>query len=130
MKTAMQELLEEVINAREIAMGVDFRSALDFVRDAIEQDYLEKEKEEMCDFVEHCNNRHRDFIDGDILQREYEGSIDDMFEWRYADKATRAKIIRERNKFWKEADDMRREREKKFEQEANAKPETFNTKDK
>jgi len=45
MKTPMQELLEEVINAREIAMGVDFRSALDFVRDAIEQDYLEKEKE-------------------------------------------------------------------------------------
>ena len=45
MKTPMQELLEEVINAREIAMGIEFRSALDFVRDAIEQDYLEKEKE-------------------------------------------------------------------------------------
>ena len=43
----MQELLEEVINAREIAMGIDFRSALDFVRDAIEQDYLEKEKESL-----------------------------------------------------------------------------------
>ena len=52
MKTPMQELLEEVINAREIAMGVDFRSALDFVRDAIEQDYLEKEKEVMCKFAE------------------------------------------------------------------------------
>ena len=45
MKTPMQELLKEVINAREIAMGIDFRSALDFVRDAIEQDYIEKEKE-------------------------------------------------------------------------------------
>ena len=47
MKTPMQELLKEVINAREIAMGIDFRSALDFVRDAIEQDYLEKEKDVM-----------------------------------------------------------------------------------
>jgi len=121
MKTPMQELLEEVINAREIEMGIDFRSALDFVRDAIEQDYLEKEKEEMCKFVEYCNDRHREFIDGDILQREYEGSIDDMFEIRYSDKATRAKIIRERKKYWKEADEMRREREKKEEQELSSK---------
>ena len=51
MKTPMQELLEEVINAREIAMGVDFRSALDFVRDAIEEDYLEKEKEVIVNAV-------------------------------------------------------------------------------
>ena len=80
-----------------------------------------REKEAMCDFVEYCNDRHRDFIDGDILQREYEGSIEDMFEWRYADKATKAKMIRERNKFWKEADDMRKEREKKFEQELSSK---------
>ena len=52
----MQELLEEVINAREIAMGVDFRSALDFVRDAIEQDYLEKEKDVMCEFAKCCTS--------------------------------------------------------------------------
>lgn len=97
---------------------------------AIKNRMLEKEKEEMCDFVEYCNNRHREFIDGDILQREYEGSIEDMFEMRYADKKTKANIIRERKKYWKEADDMRREREKKFEQEANAKTETFNTKEK
>ena len=51
MKTPMQELLEEVINAREIAMGVDFRSALDFVRDAIEEDYREKEKEVIVNAV-------------------------------------------------------------------------------
>lgn len=89
-----------------------------------------REKEEMCNFVEYCNNRHREFIDGDILQREYEGSIEDVFEWRYADKATKAKMTRERNKFWKEADDMRREREKQAKQEANAKLKTFNTKEK
>jgi hypothetical protein len=51
-----------------------------------------------------------------------------MFEWRYVDKDTKAKMTRERNKFWKEADEMRREREKQAEQEANAKLETFNTK--
>ena len=50
MKTPMQELLKEVINAREIAMDINFRAALDFVRDAIEQDYLEKEKEQMVDW--------------------------------------------------------------------------------
>ena len=88
------------------------------------------EKEEMCDFVEYCIKRHRDFMDGDLPSREYEGDVGEMFDWRYADKATRAKMTRERNKYWKEADEMRREREKKFEQEANDKLETFNTKDK
>jgi hypothetical protein len=97
---------------------------------AIKKRMLEKEKEEMCNFVEYCNNRQREFIDGDLSSREYEGSIEDMFEWRYADKATKAKMTRERNKFWKEADEMRMEREKKFEQEANAKLETFNAKEK
>lgn len=56
MKTPMQELLKEVINAREIAMDINFRSALDFVRDAIEQDYLEKEKEVMVEFAYNCRN--------------------------------------------------------------------------
>jgi hypothetical protein len=50
MKTAMQELLEEVISERESSINVDFREALDFVKSAIEQDYLEKEKEQMIDW--------------------------------------------------------------------------------
>lgn len=87
-----------------------------------------REKEEMCNFVEYCNDRHREFIDGDLPSREYEGSIEDMFEWRYADKATKAKMTRERNKFWKEADDLRRLREEEIQQEIIGK--TFNTKEK
>jgi hypothetical protein len=51
MKTAMQELLEEVISERESSINVDFREALDFVKSAIEQDYLDKEKEQMVDFA-------------------------------------------------------------------------------
>ncbi len=50
MKTPMQELLEEVISERESSINVDFREALDFVKSAIEQDYLEKEKEQMIDW--------------------------------------------------------------------------------
>jgi hypothetical protein len=50
MKTAMQELLEEVISERESSINVDFREALDFVKSAIEQDYLDKEKEQMIDW--------------------------------------------------------------------------------
>jgi hypothetical protein len=45
MKTPMQLLLKEVTEARDISVDVNFRSALDFVRDAIEWDYIEKEKE-------------------------------------------------------------------------------------
>lgn len=121
MKTPMQEMFHRL---EQVRFATDPVSEMFKLQEVM----LEKEKEEMCNFVEHCNNRHREFIDGDILQREYEGSIDDMFEIRYSDKATRAKIILERKKYWKEADDMRREREKKFEQEANAKTETFNAK--
>ena len=84
---------------------------------AIKKRMLEKEKEEMCDFVEYCIQRHREFMDGDLPSREYEGDIGEMFDWRYADKATKAKMTRERNKFWKEANEMRREREEKFKQE-------------
>jgi hypothetical protein len=50
MKTAMQELLEEVISERESSINVDFREALDFVKSAIEQDYLDKEKQQMIDW--------------------------------------------------------------------------------
>jgi hypothetical protein len=121
MKTPMQEMFHRL---EQVRFATDPVSEMFKLQEVM----LEKEKEEMCNFVEHCNNRHREFIDGDIPQREYEGSIDDMFEWRYVDKDTKAKMTRERNKFWKEADEMRREREKQAEQEANAKLETFNTK--
>ena len=47
MKTVMQELLEEVIAEREGSTNVYFREALDFVKSAIEQDYLDKEKEQI-----------------------------------------------------------------------------------
>jgi hypothetical protein len=49
MKTAMQQLLEEVTEARNISVDVNFRSALDFVRDTIEWDYIEKEKKQIMD---------------------------------------------------------------------------------
>ncbi len=45
----MQKLLEEVISERESSINVDFREALDFVKSAIEQDYLDKEKEQIED---------------------------------------------------------------------------------
>ena len=45
----MQLLLKEVTEARDISVDVNFRSALDFVRDTIEWDYLEKEKEQIID---------------------------------------------------------------------------------
>ena len=82
MKTPMQELLKEVINAREIAMGIEFRSALDFVRDAIEQDYLEKEKDVMCDFVEYCDEANRNYQDTEESWCE-DLTIDDMFDKRF-----------------------------------------------
>jgi hypothetical protein len=64
MKTAMQLLLKEVTEARDISVDVNFRSALDFVRDTIEWDYLEKEKEQMCEFADEfaieCINFHHE----------------------------------------------------------------------
>jgi hypothetical protein len=56
MKTPMQELLKEVSNAREIAMDINFRAALDFVRDAIEQDFFEKEKEQSISILTKYHN--------------------------------------------------------------------------
>ena len=44
MKTPMQELLEEVTEEIEGSISVEFVAALGFVKSAIEQDYLEKEK--------------------------------------------------------------------------------------
>ena len=49
MKTAMQLLLKDVTEARDISVDVNFRSALDFVRDTIEWYYIEMEKEQIMD---------------------------------------------------------------------------------
>ena len=49
MKTAMQELLEEVTEEIEGSISVEFVAALGFVKSAIEQDYLEKEKEQIIE---------------------------------------------------------------------------------
>jgi hypothetical protein len=48
-KTAMQELLEEVILEREKSISVEFREALDFVITAIKTDYKEKEKQQIIE---------------------------------------------------------------------------------
>ena len=45
----MQLLLKEVTEARDISVDVNFRSALDFVRDTIEWYYIEMEKEQIMD---------------------------------------------------------------------------------
>jgi hypothetical protein len=71
MKTAMQELLEEVISERESSINVDFREALDFVKSAIEQDYLDKEKEQMVDFA---------FKYGDLTTRQIADSFDKEYK--------------------------------------------------
>lgn len=71
MKTAMQELLKEVISERESSINVDFREALDFVKSAIEQDYLDKEKEQMIDFA---------FKYGDLTTRQIADSFDKEYK--------------------------------------------------
>jgi hypothetical protein len=71
MKTAMQELLEEVISERESSINVDFREALDFVKSAIEQDYLDKEKGQMVDFA---------FKYGDLTTRQISDSFDKEYK--------------------------------------------------
>jgi hypothetical protein len=71
MKTAMQELLEEVISERESSINVDFREALDFVKSAIEQDYLDKEKEQMVDFA---------FKYGDLTTRQIADAFDNEYK--------------------------------------------------
>jgi hypothetical protein len=71
MKTAMQLLLKEVTEARDISVDVNFRSALDFVRDTIEWDYIEKEKEQMVDFA---------FKYGDLTTRQIADSFDKEYK--------------------------------------------------
>jgi hypothetical protein len=71
MKTAMQLLLKDVTEARDISVDVNFRSALDFVRDTIEWYYIEMEKEQMVDFA---------FKYGDLTTREIADSFDKEYK--------------------------------------------------
>ena len=111
MKTPMQKLLEEVTEEREGSTSVEFVAALGFVKSAIEQCYIEEEKEAMCDFADYVINRAKDFESGDIDHREYESSIDEMFERRYREGGT--KLSPKEERFWKEVDELRKERDEK-----------------
>ena len=79
MKTAMQLLLKEVTEARDISVDVNFRSALDFVRDTIEWDYIEKEKEQLRTILLAYNEERNDSTDG--AQNYWEPyEVDDFLE--------------------------------------------------
>ena len=105
----MQQLLEEVTEEMEGSISVEFVAALGFVKSSIEQCYIEEEKEAMCDFADCVINRAKDFEAGDIDPREYESSIDEMFERRYREGG--AKLSPKEERFWKEVDKLRKERE-------------------
>jgi hypothetical protein len=111
MKTPMQQLLEEVTEEIEGSISVEFVAALGFVKSAIEQCYIHEEKEAMCDFVDYVYERRRAFEDGDINPREYESYIDEMFERRYREGGT--KLSPKEERFWKEVDELRKERDEK-----------------
>jgi hypothetical protein len=76
------------------------------------QQAKEMEQEQTCDFADYVINRAKDFEDGLIDHREYEGSIDEMFERRYREGGT--KLSPEEKQYWKEADELRKEREDKY----------------
>jgi len=73
---------------------------------------IEMEKEQMCDFADYVINRAKDFEAGDIDNREYETSIDEMFERRYREGGS--KLSPEEKQYWKEADELRKEREQEY----------------
>jgi hypothetical protein len=77
------------------------------------------EKEEMCDFADYVINRAKDFEDGLIDHREYEGSIDEMFERRYREGGT--KLSPEEKQYWEEADELRKAREQEYKEKFNTK---------
>jgi hypothetical protein len=72
----------------------------------------EMEKEQACDFADYVINRAKDFEDGLIDHREYEGSIDEMFERRYRDGG--AELSTEEKQYWEDVDKLRKEREEKY----------------
>jgi hypothetical protein len=78
MKTAMQELLEEVIRQRDISTDVQNREALDSMIDAIEQDYKVYEKNVILKFGIKCQ---MDFIKSDGIR-----SVDDIWEETFKNK--------------------------------------------
>ena len=51
MNTPMQELYDELKKEYSQSTDASFRDGLDFVVNAIKQDYLEKEKEAICEFA-------------------------------------------------------------------------------
>lgn len=57
MKTAMQDLLEEVILEREKSISVEFREALDFVITAIKTDFKEMEKQQQLELIQFLAER-------------------------------------------------------------------------
>jgi hypothetical protein len=68
MKTAIQELLEEVTAEKEWSTNVDYRDALNFVELAIQQDYLEKEKavaQQYAAFAIECDRQKLPVIEFD-----------------------------------------------------------------
>jgi hypothetical protein len=74
MKTAMQLLLKEVTEARDISVDVNFRSALDFVRDTIEWDYIEMEKHQILNTYIEASPKL-----GDILKEASERYYNETF---------------------------------------------------
>jgi hypothetical protein len=76
------------------------------------QKAIEMEKEQACDFADYVINRAKEFEDGLIDHREYEGSIDEMFERRYRDGG--AELSTEEKQYWEDVDKLRKEREEKY----------------
>ena len=61
-KTPMQELLEKLMETRQIVMGSDFKSALDFVCDEIKWDFLKKEEEVIMNAYSQGREDASDFV--------------------------------------------------------------------
>ena len=74
MKTAMQLLLKEVTEARDTSVDVNFRSALDFVRDTIEWDYIGMEKHQILNTYIEASPKL-----GDILKEASERYYNEIF---------------------------------------------------
>jgi len=113
MKTVMQELLQVESDLTRM-FDSDLRVAmmmLEHLR-ANKTKILEKEKEQACDFADYVINRAKEFEDGLIDHREYEGSIDEMFERRYREGGT--KLSPEEKRVWNEVDELRKERDAKI----------------
>jgi hypothetical protein len=76
MKTPMQELIEKLNNVKP----TEFCS-IETIKGWAES-MLEKEKEQMCDFVEYCEIEHSKYQETEASWIK-ELTIDDLFEKRY-----------------------------------------------